>query len=206
MGQVRSGILGAAALSAGALAFAGAPPAEFIEILGQMHPEYRAVVGEVRPGTTRHHPAGVAAGLVRSGGRDPLDLRDAPRAGAGVHNDIIVYDGAFREGGGDAWRRLIVDHEFFHALHLAHGVEAPAVDFGDEGVNRDYYEALAWGYNLQRAGDNSYPGLEGIAWRRMEARCVEHRDQFKLWLQREHRVAWEHYGRFFGDLCGPATR
>jgi hypothetical protein len=203
MGPARSSALGAAILSVAAAVFAGAPPSEFIEILGQMHPEYRAVVGEVRSGATRHHPAGVAAGLVRAGGLDPLDLRDTPQAGAGVHNDIIVYGGTFRDGGGDAWRRLIVDHEFFHALHLAHGVEAPAVDFKDERVNRDYYEALAWGYNLSRAGENAYPGLDGAGRRSVEGRCIEHRDQFKRWLQREHRAAWEHYGRFIAGLCGP---
>jgi hypothetical protein len=185
---------------------AGAPRAWFADLLEQMHPEYRAFVHEVRGGATRLHPQGLVAGLVRPGGRDPRDPRDAPLAGAGTRNDIIVYEDTFEPGASEAWRRVLVDHEYFHALHLGHGAAAPAVDFGDPGVNRDYYEALAWGYNLERIEQSSYPGLSLGERRLAEERYRGHRLAFERWLQRDHRDAWQHYGRFFTSRSAASDR
>lgn len=169
--------------------------ARFLEILSSLHPDYGIFVGEVRDGGRRLHPSGLLSGLVRPGGENPRDPRDAPRAGG--RNDIIVYDDTFEAGTSTAWHRLLVDHEYFHARHLGRGAEAPAVDFGDEGANRHYYEALAWGYNLERIEQGRYPGLSPREARRSRERYWRHRAGFESWLLRYHADAWSHYGRFF---------
>lgn len=204
MGPMRTAALGAALLAAGAAARADTAPAAFVDILAEMHPGYGSFVREVRRGATHLHPQGHVAGLVRPGGSDPRDPRDAPRSGAGVRNDIIVYDDTFGGAASGAWRRLIVDHEYFHARHLAHGAPAPAVDFGDERVNGHYYEALAWGYNLERIVQRSYPGLSLAERRLVEERYRGHREAFERWLRATQRPAWEHYGKFF-DVSTPGA-
>lgn len=194
---LRARALALALLSASAAALAQSAPADFAALLGEMHPEYGAFVREVRRGGTRLHPFGMLAGLVRPGGADPRDPRDAPRSGAGERNDILVYDDTFAPGSSEAWRRLIVDHEYFHARHLAQAVEAPAVDFGDAQANRHYYEALAWQYNLERIEHSRYPGLSAQEKRLAGSRYLRHRAAFETWLRKDHAQAWQHYGRFF---------
>ncbi|MEE9217476.1 MAG: hypothetical protein V3U98_00225 [Acidobacteriota bacterium] len=169
-------------------------PARFVEILEVLHPDYATFVHQVRAGKQRLHPIGLLAGLVRPGGTNPLDPRDAPVAGK--RNDIIIYDDTFERGTSAAWRSLIVDHEYFHAKHLGRGVKAPAVDFGEEQINRHYYEALAWGYNLERMEQGRYPGLRAAEQRTARRRFLEHRKAFRRWLLRNHAPAWLHYGRF----------
>lgn len=169
--------------------------AQFLEILTSLHPDYEIFIGEVRGASRRLHPSGLLTGLVRPGGSDPRDPRDAPRAGG--RNDIIVYDDTFEAAGGEPWRHLLVDHEYFHARHLGHGADAPVVDFDDEAVNRHYYEALAWGYNLERIEQGRYPGLSSAKVRRTRETYRRHRTAFEAWLRRHHEDAWSHYGRFF---------
>jgi hypothetical protein len=187
---------------------AAPPPSAFLQILREMHPDYSAFVREVRGGETRRHPEGILAGLVRPGGEDPGDPGDAPQAGTGARNDIIVYDDTFRTGASPAWQRLIVDHEYFHAKHLSQAADPPVVDFGDSGVNRHYYEAAAWGYNVDRIERGSYPGLTRAEERRARALFLEHGAAFERWVRRAQESAWDHYGAFFAGLTsgGPTPR
>jgi hypothetical protein len=179
------------------------PVALFAALLADMHPEHSLFVRQVRAGQRRLHPQGALAGVVRPGGSDPLDPADAPRAGQGERNDIVVYDDTFEVGASEAWQRLIVDHEYFHTRHLAHGAEPPAVDFGDAEASRHYYEALAWQHNLERIEASRYPGLSIADARRARQRYREHRAAFERWLKRDHPHAWRHYGKFF-DAAGEA--
>jgi hypothetical protein len=184
------------------------PAARFAALLADMHPEHSLFVRQVRAGRTRLHPEGALAGVVRPGGSDPLDPADAPRAGLGERNDIVVYDDTFEAGASEAWQRLIVDHEYFHTRHLAQGAESPAVDFGDADANRHYYEALAWQHNVERIEAHRYPGLSLAEGRRARQRYREHRAAFERWLAGGHPYAWRHYGKFFtaaGEAEAPAA-
>lgn len=184
---------------------AGGPdltPNQVAALLASMHPDYTRYIREVRFGDSRMRPSTLYAGLVRRGGEDPRDPADGPTIGRGASNDLIVYADTFEPWRTDAWRRLVTDHEYFHARHFAKGFNLPTVGFGLRQTDTDYYEAMAWGYVLERAGEGAYGKLAAGERAEAAARYQEHYDGFRRFVMRVQPSAWAHYGRFLPEPGG----
>ena len=140
---------------------AGVPIAtgdDFQQLLSAMHPDYTTYIGAIRTGSTRFHPVTLYMGLVREGGKDPTLPEDAPLIGRGVKNDVVVYADSREAGRSDGWAMLLIDHEYFHARHLARGDNTPVPSFGSPEVDRHFYEA-AWGTTWWKPRRGGYPTL-----------------------------------------------
>ncbi len=174
-------------------------PERVASILAEMHPDYTRYIGEVRYGRSRTRPEALYAGLVRQGGLDPRDPDDGPSTGRGAVNDLIIYVDTFETWRTQAWCLLLADHEFFHAKHLARGFRIPVVGFGDPRIDSDYYEALAWGYVLERARDGVYGEISSRERAEVRTRYEEHLERFRAFVMRRQPSAWAHYGRFFSE-------
>ena len=188
------------------LGTAGVPVAtgdDFQALLAALHPDYASYVGSVRMGATRFHPSTLYMGLVRAGGEDPTSRDDAPRVGHGVKNDIIVYADSREAGRSLGWGLLLIDHEYFHARHLARGDSTPTPSFGDAEADRHFYEAVAWGYNLAQADEGDYPSLTHADYMEAFRNYTMHFEEFRDFILRRDHHAWAHYKRFLPD---PATR
>lgn len=141
-----------------------------------MHPDYRTYVGAIRPltkgpGVTS---VGLYMALVRQGTSDPTQRENAPFAGAGAMNDI-VYDPAVIQGEHSAgWVQLLLEHEYFHARHLAGATSLPLPSGALAGAQRHYFEAAAWGFNVAQARAGAYPGLRQDEFREALDRYGDH--------------------------------
>jgi hypothetical protein len=172
--------------TAGAFAFpvpvvmlsAGAPamqpdPAE--AVLGALHPDYRAWVQSVRPLQAGDGArASVYMALVRQGAGDAVSGSSAPLLGPDAHNDILYDPAVLAAGRSLAWLQLLLDHEYFHARHLAGGSVVPLPAGLSAAAARHYYEAAAWGYTVARARAGSYPGLSEREFREALDRYGDH--------------------------------
>ncbi len=188
------------------LGLAGIPIAtgdDFEALLAKLHPDYARFVGSIRGGPSRFHPATLYMGLVRAGGDDPTCRDDAPMLGHGVKNDIIVYADSREAGRSLGWGLLLIDHEYFHARHLARGDATPTPSFGNSEADRHFYEAVAWGYNLAQADEGEYPGLTHADYLEAFRNYTMHFDEFRDFILRRDQHAWAHYKRFLPD---PASR
>jgi hypothetical protein len=199
--------LAAAALSQEpALAQPEVTPSQVAAMLAALHPDYTLFIGDVRYGSTRLRPATLYAGLVRRGGRDPRDPDDGPDIGRGVRNDLVIYADTFEAWRTTAWRLLLLDHEYFHARHMARRTDAPAVGFGQPRADADYREALAWGYVLGRAREGVYGALSAAERAEAAERYREHFTAFRGYVRRLQPSAWAHYGRFLPEPGSALTR
>ena len=172
---------------------------DFQRILAAMHPDYASFVGSIHAGSTRFHPATLYMGLVRSGGKDPTLLEDAPILGRGVKNDIVVYSDSREAGRSDGWAMLLIDHEYFHARHLARGDKTPVPSFGDPEVDRHFYEAVAWGYNLTQADEGEYPTLTHADYLEAFRNYTMHFESFRDYVLRHDHHAWAFYRKFLPE-------
>lgn len=184
-------------------ALAGGVPVDkgdrFEQILSALHPDYALYVGAIRAGDTRFHPPTLYMGLVRAGGKDPTRIEDAPMLGRGIKNDIIVYANSREQGRSDGWAMLLIDHEYFHARHLARGDRTPVPSFGDSEADRHFYEAAAWGYNLAQADDGDYPTLTHADYLEAFRNYSMHFEAFRQFILSHDYHAWAHYRRFLPD-------
>jgi len=175
---------------------------DFEMILASLHPDYAAYVGSIRTGPGHLHPANLYMGLVREGGRDPSCRTDAPVAGWGIRNDIVVYADSREADRSLGWAMLLIDHEYFHARHLARGDRTPVPSFAEREATRHYFEAVAWGYNLTQADDGDYPTLTHADYAEAFRNYSLHFEAFRDYILRHDRPAWAYYQRFLPD---PAT-
>lgn len=167
--------------------------------LEDLHADWTRFIREVRVISVQGasvSPAGVYSGLVRPGGRDPRISGDAPVSGREARNDVIVYPSALDPRRAPGWLVLILDHEYFHARHLARDARVPLVDFGDTRANHSYYEATAWSYVLERAREGVYGELAAADLREINATYRRHLDLFREFVMETQPSAWLHYGRF----------
>jgi hypothetical protein len=173
--------------------------ARFGALLAELHPDHQHYIRLVRPARSGLVPENLYLGLVRPGGDDPRLLRDAPQPGADHRYDLIVFPDVATLPAVESWARLLVDHEYFHARRLAGADDLPHPAFGTARADRHMHEALAWGYNLQRADSGVYGELEAELRREAEQNYRRHREALKAFiLQREPR-AWEYYGRLLPE-------
>jgi hypothetical protein len=150
-----------------------ADPAE--TVLGALHPDYRAWVKSVRPLQPGDgERASVYMALVRQGAGDAVSGSSAPVLGPDAHNDIVYDPAVLTAGRSLAWVQLLLDHEYFHARHLAGGSLVPLPAGLSSAAARHYYEAAAWGYTVARARAGSYPGLSEMEFREALDRYGDH--------------------------------
>jgi len=190
-------------------AFSGSGESDPAALLRLLHSDYETYIRSVRIVRSRESEASREAlysGLVRAGGFDPRLLGDAPISGRGARNDIVLFDSAMDPARAPGWRRLILDHEYFHARHLAHGWLTPLVEFDDRGATHDFYEAAAWGYVLQRALDGTYGDLPSADLREVRALYERHFQAIRAFILKRQPSAWIHYGRFMPDMDGDGAR
>lgn len=178
-------------------------------MLGELHPDYASYIHAVR--VIRGDAAAPSAqslysGLVRSGGADPREKKDAPASGWGARNDIVLFPAALDPARSDAWRRLILDHEYFHARHLARGWSVPLVDFGDAAATHDFYEAAAWGYVRERAARGTYGELTAAETREVRAIYERHFQAIRAFILERQPAAWTHFRRFMPDTDDDGAR
>jgi hypothetical protein len=195
-------LLGVALLLATVATTAGTPVDsrdDFQALLAQMHPDYASYIAGIHGGITRFHPASLYMGLVRAGGIDPTYPGDSPLVGRGVRNDIVVYADSREAGRSDGWAMLLIDHEYFHARHLARGDKTPTPTFGDPEVDRHFYEAVAWEYNLAQADDDDYPGLTHADYLEAFKNYTMHFEAFRDFVLRHDHHAWAYYKLFLPD-------
>jgi len=173
------------------------------ETLAALHPDWNEYIGAVRP-------AGGAApniylGLVEPGGTDPRRLADAPTPGRARRFDLLFFPAAAPSDG--PWGRLLLDHEYFHARHLARAADLPLPGFGEAAADRHFREAMAWGYNLRRSRDGVYGDLPSARLAEVTARYREHRDAFQGFVRARDAESWAYYARLLPapDEAGPAT-
>jgi len=178
-------------------------------LLRSLHADYESYIHAVR--IVPDEGSGVSkealySGLVRAGGSDPRLRGDAPISGSGARNDIVLFGSAIDPARAPGWRRLILDHEYFHARHLAKGWRTPLVDFGDGGATHDFYEAAAWGYVWLRALDGTYGDLSPADLREVRALYERHFQAIRAFILKQQPSAWIHYGRFMPDMDGDGAR
>lgn len=164
--------------------------------LAAMHPDQASWIAAVRAVRARAGGA-VYAGLVRPGGIDPGHREDAPSRGAGARNDLVIFPQTLGGTHTPAWVDLILDHEYFHAKHLAKGFPIPLVSFGAERIDRHYLEALAWGWVVKRIDEGHHAGLSPKEVAEVRAAYGRHLEAFRKFIMERHPEAWAHYGRFF---------
>lgn len=183
--------------TAGAAAAPEPATARLEAMLAEMHEDYHRFIREVRPAGAA--VANVHFGLVRPGGTDPRHPEDAPRPGHRRRYDLIVFGADPGPGDGEAWARLLLDHEYFHARHLAHAAGLPHPAFDSRRAQRHLYEAVAWGYSLERADDDAYGVLPGPRRDEVLDRYRRHRRAFRTYVTQREPRAWDYYGQFLPE-------
>jgi hypothetical protein len=143
-----------------------------------LRPDYRRYIGAVRPvaydGTPTPGGRGIYMALVRPGAGDPSRPESAPFAGPGVRNDVLYDTEAFREGRSAGWVLLLLDHEYFHARHLAGATSLPLPRGVSPEIERHFYEGAAWGFSVSEARAGRYPGLREDEFREALDRYGDH--------------------------------
>ena len=195
----------AVVLAAACLGAARSPEGEarrLQETLAALHPDWNTYIGAVRPAGGA--AANIYLGLVEPGGTDPRRLTDAPMPGHARRFDLLFYPGAAPEDG--PWGLLLLDHEYFHARHLARAADLPLPGFGEAAADRHFREAMAWGYNLRRSHDGIYGELPSERLAEVAARYREHRDAFERFVRERDVQAWAYYARLLPSPAdaGPA--
>ena len=157
-------------------------------LLATIHPDYALYIGRVRP-LGQDEGIGLYMALVRPGATDPARRDSAPFTGPGSRNDILYNVASIAGDRSPAWRLLLLDHEYFHARHLAGTTSLPRSV--PAAVERHYYEAAAWGFNVGEARAGRYPGLRPREFREALDRYGEHYAALKSLLQERDSGLWE---------------
>lgn len=197
-GSARASIVaGLLTLCAASSSFATAPTAaEAAGRLEAMHPDQGSWIASVHAVAGRADGV-VYAGLVKPGGDDPADEDDAPIRGRGVRNDLVIFPEALDGPHSTVWLDVILDHEYFHARHLARGFPIPLASFGNERIDRHYLEALAWGWVVRRIDEGLHAGLTPKERAEVQSAYERHLEGFRKFVMARQPEAWAHYGRFF---------
>ena len=89
-----------------------------------------------------------------------------------------------------AWRSLLLEHEYFHARHMAGATLLPVVRDGAPEIERHYNEAAAWGFNIAEARAGRYPGLRADEFREALDRLGEHYAALRAMLKDADPERW----------------
>jgi hypothetical protein len=166
-----------------------APDVDHLHRLQAVRPDYHLYIGGMRPmETTGPQPFYMA--LVRPGATDPALRASAPLAGPGARNDVLYDRARIGAGRSAAWSLLLLDHEYFHARHLAGATSLPLPRMVAPQAERHFYEAAAWGWNIAEARAGRYPGLRPEEFREALDRYGEHYAALRD-LLRGRDAAWD---------------
>lgn len=180
------------------LAFAGAredgfdpPTAQNLHgDLAVLRPDYGAYIGSLRP-IEPDPRRGIYMALVQPGATDPRSRGSAPLAGPGARNDIVFDAHAVADGHTFAFRLLLLDHEYFHARHLAGATTVPLPEAVPAEIQRRFNEAAAWGFNIAEARAGRYPGLREDEFREALDRYRDHYTALRRMLDGDHPGTWQ---------------
>lgn len=172
------------------LARAAGDPAE--ALLAGLHPDYAAYVHAVRPIAAPRTPSesAVYMALVRPAATDPARRESAPFAGPGAKNDVLYDPAVLESGRSTGWVLLLLDHEYFHARHLAGATDLPLPLKSGAEVERHFLEAAAWGYTVSEARAGHYPGLREDEFREALDRYGDHYRALRDLTQTEAPRLW----------------
>ncbi len=178
----------------GAADSAGPLPAPQEPPIAALRPDYRLYIGDVRRldlGAPDRRPSDrpVYMALVRPGSAGARGAESAPLAG-GARNDILYDPAGIGPGRSPAWTLLLFDHEYFHARHLAGTTSLPLPGRVPPEIERHFYEAAAWGFNVAEARAGSYPGLRPGEFREALDRYGEHFAALRALMQERDPAAW----------------
>lgn len=166
-------LLSSAAFASDAAPAAAPDPAECL--LESLHPDYHEFIGAIRPLPEGEGArASIYMVLVRQGASDATARASAPLAGRGARNDILYDPAVLRSDRSTAWRQLLLDHEYFHARHLAGSTSVPLPTGAGAAWQRHYFEAAAWGWSVSQARAGRYPGLRESEFREALDRLGDH--------------------------------
>ena len=146
-------------------------------ILLNLRPDYGLYINAMRPVLppgASIKSRGIYMALVRPGAEDPDSDASAPLAGPGSKNDILYERGSIAGKRSGAWTQLLLDHEYFHARHLAGATTLPFPGGVTPEMERHFFEAAAWGFNVSEARASRYPGLRADEFREALDRYGEH--------------------------------
>ena len=163
---------------------------ELQSALEGMRPDYAAYIGGLRaiePDPRR----GIYMALVQPGAADPRSRGSAPLAGPGARNDIVFDAVAVTTGHTAAFRLLLLDHEYFHARHMAGATSVPLPEAVPAEIQRRFNEAAAWGFNIAEAREGRYPGLREDEFREALDRFRDHYTALRGLVERDFPRAWE---------------
>jgi len=160
-----------------------------VRTLSTLRPDYLLYVSSVRPlapGVARR----LYMALVRPGATDPAEKGSAPYAGPGARNDIVYDEASIAAGHSVAWRSLLLEHEYFHARHMAGATLLPVTRDRVPEIERHYNEAAAWGFNVAEARAGRYPGLREDEFREALDRLGEHYSALRALLRDSDPERW----------------
>ncbi len=169
-------------------------------LLGATRPDYRAYIETIRPlpddraAARDNRPIYMA--LVRPGADDPTQIDNAPFAGPGVRNDIVYRSISLDAARSVGWTLLLLDHEYFHARHLAGATSLPVPGGMSAASERHFFEAAAWGFNVAEARRGRYDGLREDEFREALDRYGEHYRALRALTRDADPAVW----RSFSDL------
>jgi hypothetical protein len=160
-----------------------------LRALATRRPDYTRYISSVRPlapGVGQR----LYMALVRPGATDPGKRGSAPFAGLGARNDIVYDEAAILSGHSTAWRYLLLDHEYFHARHMAGATLLPVARGDAVELERHYNEAAAWGFNVAMARAGQYTGLREDEFREALDRLSEHYASLRALLKESDPERW----------------
>ena len=147
-------------------------------LLGMTRPDFRSYIDSIRLLPDKHAVTAarrpIYMALVRPGADDPTRTDNAPFAGPGVRNDIVYRQASLDASRSLGWTMLLLDHEYFHARHLAGATSLPLPGDVPAASERHFFEAAAWGFNVAEARRGRYHGLREDEFREALDRYGEH--------------------------------
>ncbi len=173
-------------------------------MLATIRPDYQRFIAALRRldvsarATARdgREPRRIYMALVRPGASDPDRSDSAPFIGSGIRNDVVYDPSSLGTARSAAWSLLLLDHEYFHARHLAGATSLPLPGVVPGEVERHYFEAAAWGFNVAEARAGRYPGLRPDEFREALADYGAHYEALRGLLKETSGERW----RAFSDL------
>lgn len=185
------GLLGSPALAGAGAATAGIDATGLARALSSLRPDYKVYIGALRP-LAPDDGRNIYMALVQPGATGTDDRASAPLAGPGARNDIVFDERAIREGHSGAFILLLLDHEYFHARHLARTTTVPPAGRVPIEFERRFSEAAAWGFNIAEARAGRYPGLRLDELREALDRYRDHFLALRSLVGREDPGQWDH--------------